>query len=260
MKILVIGKGFIGKPLAEYLGADIWPDRLADIGVDDLKDYDVVINCAAKTTIDWCEQHRMETFDTNITQAVRLGMIIDAYCPNTLYVFFSSGCIFKSDTPEQINCEDAQPNPQCFYTYTKLMAEQLLAEVCPNALIIRPRLIISEHSHPRNTINKLLSYEKVITSQESATVLEDLLPMVKTLIDDGVTGPVNLFNEGTISPSEIMDYFHKDHIKINKFELDMLTVGKAKRVSTVLGTYYPYILPNIHDRVMEIRNNWVYSQ
>lgn len=256
MKILVIGKGFIGKPLAEYLGADVYPKRLKHLKPEDLAGYDVVINCAAKTTIDWCELNREETFETNTLLAVRVGKTIKDYCPNTKYVFFSSGCIFKSEGAGDINYEDSIPNPQCFYTYTKLMAEQLLAEVCPEALIIRPRLIISEHSHPRNTINKLLSYNQVLTTQESATVLEDMLPVVKQLIDENYAGPVNVFNPGTISPSEIMGYFHRDHIKINKFELDMLTRGKARRVSTVLGTTVPYTMLNIHDRIMEIRNNW----
>ena len=118
------------------------------------------------------------------------------------------------------------------------MAEQLLSEVDPEALIIRPRLLISEKPHPRNTVNKLLKYQGVITSQESATVLEDLLPKIKELLEQKRQGSFNICNEGTISPSEIMDIFHHKHDKINKKELDFITVdaGKARRVSTVLGS------------------------
>ncbi len=252
MRILVLGNGFVGKPLAKYLGADTFQDkRLNEICHFDLDPYDVVINTAAKTSIDWCEANRVLAFDTNVIDAVRLAQITKGK-----YVFFSSGCIFKSANPQEINYEDAIPNPQCFYTYTKLMAEQLIEQVNSNALIIRSRLLISEHSHPRNTINKLLNYEKIITSQESATVLEDLIIKIKELIDCDKKGAFNIFNEGTISPSEIMTIFKHPHEKITKEQLDVLVKGRARRVSTILGTHKTVPLPNIRKRIKEIKKNW----
>lgn len=252
MKILVLGQGFIGKPLTTFLGADTISTRLIDVTKDMLDPYDVVINCVAKTNIDYCETHREDTFDTNVIQAVRLAKIVKGK-----YVFFSSACIFKSADASEINYEDAIPNPQCFYTYTKLMAEQLIAEVRPDTLIIRPRLIISEQSHPRNTINKLLTYDRVITTQESATVLEDLLPKVAELISQDEKGPFNIFNEGTISPSEIMDLFNHPHYKISKGDLDDLTRHRARRVSTILGSKRTSPLPEIHKRITGIVEHWI---
>lgn len=261
MKILILGNGFIGKPLAEYLQADVSTKRLNKITKEDLNLYDVVINTAAKTNIDWCEKNRIETFDTNVTQAIRIAVLTEGK-----YVFFSSGCIFKSETPKDINYEDSIPNPQCFYTYTKLMTEQLLEEIKNDTLIIRPRLLISEKSHPRNTIDKLLKYDKIVTCQESATVLEDMLPVVKNLIETNASGPFNLFNKGTISPSEIMEVFNHTHQKITKDQLDELTKGRANRVSTILGTIRvipgtkkEVTLPSIKKRIEEIRKGWFIS-
>jgi len=250
MKIIILGNGFVGKPLAAYLEADTSTKRLQDLTKEDLDPYDVVINTAAKTRIDWCEVNRMETFSTNVIDALHVANITRG-----LYVFFSSACIFKSDTPDQINYEDAIPNPQCFYTYTKLMAEQLLEEVRPETLIIRPRLLISEHSHPRNTIDKLLKYTQIIDTPESATILEDMFPWIKQQIESGTTGTFNLFNEGTISPSQIATIFDHPHTKITKAELDILTKGKARRVSTILGTHYS-TLPEINQRIRDIRATW----
>lgn len=246
MKTLVLGQGFVGQKLSEYLQADVSTKRLHLITESDLDPYDVVINTVAKTKIDWCEKNRFETFDTNTVQAVRLAQITKGK-----YVFFSSACIFKTET-EEVNYENAIPNPQCFYTYTKLMAEQLLEEIRPDTLIIRPRLLISEESHPRNTIDKLLSYDNVITSQESATILEDLLPKIKELIDNDATGAYHTVNEGTISPSEIMDIFKHPHKKISKKELDELTSGLARRVSTIVGSSKTGYLPPIRDRITQI--------
>lgn len=251
MKILVLGSGFIGKPLATHLSADTTTLRLNELTEAFLAPYDVVINAAARTNIDWCEKHREETFDTNVIQAVRIAKLVKGK-----YVFFSSGCIFKSEHASDIMYEDSIPNPQCFYTYTKLMAEQLLEETSPKTLIIRPRLLISKYSHPRNTINKLLNYTEVITSQESCTVLEDLMAKIKELIDKDAWGSFNIFNSGTVAPDQIMDVFNHPHKKITKRDLDELTRGKARRVSTVLGSKRTDPMPDIRERILEIAHNW----
>lgn len=257
-EVLVIGNGFIGNPLAQYLKADVSPKRLHELTNEDLLGYDVVVNAAAKTSIDWCEKNKEETFETNVIQAVRLAeLCVKSGCK---YVFFSSGCIFKSDETENINFEESIPNPQCFYTYTKLIAEQLLEEIAPETLIIRPRLLISEKSHPRNTIDKLLKYDKIINTRESATILEDLLTKVKELIDENASGAFNIFNEGTISPSEIANLFDHPHEVITKDELDLLTKGKARRVSTILGSTRTTPLPEINKRLKEIRATWFIDQ
>ena len=215
-----------------------------------LDSYDVVINTIAKTAIDWCEKNRLETFDTNTIQAIRIAQITKGK-----YIYFSSGCIFTSEHGE-INYEDAKPNPQCFYTYTKLLAEQILTQIRPDSLIIRPRLLISEKSNPRNAINKLLKYNRIITTQESVTILEDMLIKIKELVDMNTAGVFNIFNEGTISPSEIMDIFDHPHQKISKEELDEITKDCATRVSTILGTRKTKSLPDIRKRILEIKRNW----
>lgn len=252
MKIVVLGNGFIGGALAQYLKADILGKRIDEIQTQDLDGYDVVINTIAKTAIDWCEENRSETFDVNTTQALRLAKITKGK-----HVFFSSGCIFKSENDRQINYEDSIPNPQCFYTYTKLLADQVISEIRPDAIIIRPRLIISEKSHPRNTIDKLLNYDNVITCQESATIMEDMFPIIKELIETGQSGAFNIANSGTLSPAEIMDIWGKKYRPITKDQLDELKIGKARRVSTILGSKRLKPLPNIVDRLREIKKNWI---
>jgi len=100
MKTLVLGGGFVGKPLAAYLEADLSTSLIEELEHKDLRDYQCVINTVAKTSIDWCETHREEAFEINVLQALRIARLTEGK-----YVYFSSGCIFKSDTPEQINYE-----------------------------------------------------------------------------------------------------------------------------------------------------------
>lgn len=250
-KIIVLGAGFVGKPLAEYLKADIITKRLNEINESDLEKYDVVVNAVAKTDNNWCEKNVVDAFDTNVTQTVRIARLV-----KNKYVFFSTGCVFMSENERDVKDESSIPNPQCFYTRTKLMAEQLISAINPGTLILRPRLIISEKSHPRNIIDRLFTYSDIITTQESFTILEDMLPVIAKLIATKASGVYNIVNSGTISPSEIMDIFGKGHNKILMSELQTLISGKARKVSAILKSNKIPSLQDIKKRVKEIKDNW----
>jgi dTDP-4-dehydrorhamnose reductase len=210
-----------------------------------------LVNFAAKTSIDWCEKNKVEAFNSNVIGAVHLANLCKG-C-GVKYVFISSACIFDSKDEKDIKYEDSKPSPKCFYTETKLMAEKLIRESNPKALILRPRLPISEVSHPRNTINKLAKYPKLIDCQESITVIEDFIPRILELIKEKAEGTFNIVNEGTISPAEIGDLMGYKFERYTKSDLDeqIKKSGQANRVSTIVGSHYGY-LPPIKDRVKQI--------
>lgn len=64
MKVLLLGhKGYLGSYLYQYLNCDIATERdgRGTIG----SNYDIVINCIAKTDIKWCEEHPLESLRIN---------------------------------------------------------------------------------------------------------------------------------------------------------------------------------------------------
>lgn len=137
------------------------------------------------------------------------------------------------------------------------MAEQLLMTYTIPPIIIRARLVCSEKPHPRNTITKILSYSKVVNTQETCTILEDMLPVIKDLMEKRNVGCYNVFNDSHVSPSEIAEMFNHPHETIDKYELDALTIGlgKARRVSTILGSKNLTPMRDIRYRLQEIKNN-----
>src|SRR3990167_9738458 len=167
MQYLILGNGYICNMLKQRLGdrARIYPGTILDAITDDkLGDFDVLINTAAKTNIDWCEQNKQEALQVNAWGALELAELCQEL--GKRYVFISSACIFESKDIDDIKYEDSKPNPGCFYAETKVLAEHLIREKYPQSLIIRPRLPLSFVPHPRNTINKILSYDKLQTNQE----------------------------------------------------------------------------------------------
>jgi len=186
MNYAILGNGWLGNMIAEYTGGELLPGQMRD-NREAVKNYDVVINTAAKTPIDWCEQHKQETFDANVTQALELAQTCAQH--NIAHVFFSSACVFESADETDWKDETAEKQPACFYTKTKDTAEDLIAEAAPDTLIVRLRLPISETPHPRNTIDKLLGYPKINDQQESLTIVEDMLPALTDVIVP-LTNPV----------------------------------------------------------------------
>jgi len=260
MKILILGKqGWLGGMFHDYLiskGIEV-THRHEDINSIKRLDPDVtvVINFAASASIDWCEKNKNKTFHNNVLGAVNMARVCkDA---GVKYVFISSACLLKSEDDNDFKYEDDATHPRCFYTETKLMAEKLITEISPEALILRFRLPISEVAHPRNLLDKLVSYNRLIDCQESAVIVEDMLPKFLELIQKNKSGIFHIINEGTISPAEIGKMIGHKFEVITKDDLDkqMTEEGRATRTSTVIGTRYEY-LPPIKDRIQEVVSRW----
>ena len=261
MKILIYGNGWIGNILQKYFSEQGFESRISDskhlellpllILEEEIARVDVVINTVAKTNIDWCEKNKEESTIVNVGIAGKLARICTKLSKH--YVFFSSACIFQSPNGE-INYEDSPANPACHYSETKKQAEEIITATCPDALIIRPRLPVSEVPHPRNTINKILSYSRLHQNQESITVIEDMLPVLKKLIEEKQSGAFNMVNAGTISPAEIADLFdHKYKVFSKKEEEDMMKAkGRAIRVSTIVGSKRMPLLPEIKSQLVAL--------
>lgn len=258
MKYLLLGNGWIAGMLKNYLGDNAFISKSYfgyDLTQEDIKlitQYDVVINCVAKTQIDWCEKNKYETLLNNTILARNIAY--HAKVNNIKNVFISSACIFESKDMDDEKNEWSKPNPACFYAETKVLAEKLIEEIDENALIARFRLPISEVPHPRNTLNKLLKYPFISDNQESITIIEDMIPQLVGLIDIGARGIFHFINEGTISPAEIANMLGHTFTKVTKQEQDerLMKEGRAKRVTTYAISTKISMLPNIRKRMIEV--------
>lgn len=262
MKILICGNGWVGGELKEYLHADMSPLRLHEITEETVSRYDVVINAAARTNIDWCELHKAEALKTNALDAAALARV----CAKSgkKYVFISSACIFESLAPDDWKDESSTPNPACFYSVTKMVAEALIREACPEALVIRIRLPISAKPHPRNTLSKILGYRAMHTNPETVTVVDDMLPVFASLVESQARGIYHLVNDDTISPFEMRASIDPDGgftgIPKAKLDTDLRAAGRAKRVTTLVRSTRIPPLPSIRRRMPEIAKAYKDSQ
>lgn len=97
---------------------------------------DVIVNCAAYTNVDKAEDDELTAHAINALAVENLGLsgarVIHI---STDYVFSGDGCVPYTE-------EDAVA-PNTAYGRTKLAGEQLLMQVCPEAIIIRTAWLYS---------------------------------------------------------------------------------------------------------------------
>jgi dTDP-4-dehydrorhamnose reductase len=198
----------------------------------------VIINCAAKTNLEYCQEEKIECFNSN-TQGV-LNLISLAMERNIKLVHVSSGCLF--DGNEIIATEDSLPTPAVWYTWTKTWADQIIKNFgYDNYLILRPRQLISKTSHPTNMITKFskMSFIPAIDEENSLTCIEDFKEMIDHLLKIDAKGVYNCCNTGTLSPYEIATRIKKTinpNITIKKCSYeDLLKILPNRRVNTILS-------------------------
>lgn len=257
-------KAFYEKRGATVLSApavDVRDEALVRAAVRDAAP-DLVINCVAMADIDWCERNQLEAFAVNTLGADHTAAA--AQEAGAYFLHISSGCVQESLTADDVHTEADAPHPLCYYSWTKVWAENLILERARRqglkALVLRPRQLLSAHLSNRNALVKMLTYTKFIDTPNSCTVIEDLLEATGELVAKDAAGLVNIVNPGVTSPYRIAEMLRArvkpdmQFVKMSKEELNRMTF--AKRIDAVLDTSklesYGITLKSVEERLQEI--------
>lgn len=211
MKALIIGgKGLLGTNIASVLDKT-FDLTICDIDTWDITDKasgeshiekhcpDVLINLAAITDVDGCEEKRELAQRVN---AYGAGIVADLCREhNVRFVHISTDYVFdgKKTVPYK---ENDPTNPMSVYGTTKLMGERAVLEKNPSSLIIRAQWLYGKGGE--NFITKVVTIAKqsgtlrVVNDQRgSPTYARDLAEPLIALIEKGKTGIYHLANSGS---------------------------------------------------------------
>ena len=257
MKVSVIGAGFVSDHLFynKIPNKIDFSSKLIGNMLDEHKP-DVLINCVGKTgrpNVDWCEVNREITSITNTALPIALAEQCAKKSIHLIHI--GSGCIFFGDSPNKIpdrsssiiigdppmkDCgwkETDFANPKSFYSKTKYAAD-LALEGMSNVTVLRIRMPVSSVNHPRNLLNKLKGYQKVIDIPNSMTFMKDLTRCIDWVVKGSHMGIYHVTNPQPLSAAQIMSEYQK-HVPSHTFsvisesELDSLTI--AKRSNCILN-------------------------
>ncbi len=121
----------------------------------------------------------------------------------------ASGCIYEGDNNGKGFSEEDPPNYfGSLYSRSRIASEMILKDF-PNVLQLRIRIPIVGKSHPKNLIDKLLHYPKMINRVNSCTVIEDFVPAVIKLMEKEVVGVLNMCNPGPLDHKSIMEIYRE---------------------------------------------------
>jgi 3,5-epimerase/4-reductase len=237
MKILVLGRGFLGHRFARDLpGAVLHPADIADeaavrAALDEHRP-DAVINAAGKTgrpNVDWCETNQAETYRSNVEGA----LVLARQCARAgaYLLHLASGCIFYGPSPSPGGWrEDDFANPKAFYSRTKYAADLVLSRL-PDVGVARLRMPIDHEPGGRNLITKLARYPKVIDVENSVTFVDDLVSVVAALVEKRAAGVFHVTNPGAMRHRDLLALYKEivepKHVVELIREESLVTLGLA---------------------------------
>lgn len=248
-RILIFGNGQVGNLYLNYFTQEGVPAEIARADITDREQVEaaiesfkptVAINTAAKTNLEYCGNNKLEAFNVNVLGAENIAQICSE--KDIYFIHFSSGCIFQSKDENDAKVETDTPDPQAYYSWTKVWAEQLVPWRKPEGfkyVILRPRQPISGSLSHKNMLVKMLTFQKWLETPNTGTVLEDMMQWTKIIIKKKPVGTYHVANPGWMTPYQIGELL-KEIInpamtleKISKEDLNKIMPNR--RVDTVLN-------------------------
>lgn len=209
MKLLIIGRGWVGNKIYNEL---IRRRHLVSLESHEFKVsswYDYVINCAGVTgfpNVDGCEFYKDLTISANAVfpillyeQCNRLGI---------KFAHFSSGCIYQG----VIDTVDMPPNYfGSTYSVSKGISDSYLKDKC---LLFRIRMPFTKDHESKNLFTKLVNYSQngklCELGPNSITDLDEAVSVACDLIEKNAFGAYNLVNSGFVTNHELANILGLD--------------------------------------------------
>ncbi len=239
-RILIFGKGFIGERLAREFGAAVTERIILKLS-DAQEEYDkhkpdIIINCigfTGKRNVDDCELDKEMTLTANSFVPILLAEV--ALRNKIKLIHISSGCIYQYDYKKSKPItEDQVPYFfGLFYSRSKIYSERALEVLSKtyNILILRIRIPLDDRPNPKNIINKLINYRKVIDIPNSLTYIPDFVKATRHLIKIDARGIYNVVNKGGLRYPKLMEVYKK---YVPEFEYTVIDHRKLGLVRTNL--------------------------
>ncbi len=251
MKIIILGaSGMLGSDVVKHLGDVELGENVQLVNVDrddvDISNKtqtfqfvqkhnpDVIVNCAAYTDVDGCEDNYDTAFSVNATGVRNIALAAkESGCK---VVHISTDYVFDG-FDHDVYTEDSPVNPLSLYGKSKLKGEMHLQEVLTDFIIIRTAWLYGGVGH-KNYVQTMLSLGKkfkelkvVVDQIGSPTFTADLAKAVCLLIKGEHCGIFHVTNSGSCSRLEWSQKIFE--ISGNKIKLNPVTSDEFPRPASV---------------------------
>lgn len=230
MKILILGKGYIGNYLAKanqdhtivhisksdlnYDDPDVFAKFIHNESKYPKPYFDWIINCSGYTgrpNVEGCETDKENCYHYNVTVPLYITKVANRFRIPIIHI--GSGCIYdgysKQYTEDDLPNFGADSNFSSFYSKTKDAFEKLSEHL--ERYIFRIRIPFNGVPESKNYLWKLLNYDNLISQQNSITNVDDLVNFVYKFIsccsfkDKPPLGIYNVTNTGSIDAKTVTE-------------------------------------------------------
>ena len=258
MKILILGKGYIGNYLAKankkhnvthiskkdlnYEDPDTFVKFLHKETKYPKPYFNWIINCSGYTgrpNVEACENDKENCYHYNVTVPLYVTKVANHFRIPIIHI--GSGCIYngylQNYTEDHLPNFGADSHYSSFYSKTKDAFEKLSEHL--ERYIFRIRIPFNGVPEPKNYLWKLLNYDNLISQQNSITNVDDLVTFVYKFIEKNrPLGIYNVTNKGSIEAKEVVEIL-KSH-NLNNPKWNFVSVENANfkvgRSNCVLDT------------------------
>jgi len=206
MKILITGSaGFVGKNLFNYLKkeheiygisrragetithqCDITKKDEINIVLGSINP-DIIVHSAALANVDYCEEHKDETWETNVEGTMNL--VKWSFLNKKKIIYISTDYVYAGETNDYN--EDSETKPVNFYGESKLAAEKIVS-ILQNYLILRPTGIFGYDKGGNNFFMQMLNLKskRIIVTDQIGNPIDVLVlcEYIKRSIDKNING------------------------------------------------------------------------
>lgn len=205
---------------------------------------DILINCAAMTNVDACEDHREACYALNVTAVDYMADECLKY--NTHFIHLSTDFIFDgANGPYK---EDAVANPTCYYGESKLLSEQILQQKLTRYSILRTVLVYGI-IHDLHRSNIVLWAKKALENKQemnivndqfrTPTLVEDLAAACLLTVKKEAFGVYHISGKDFLSILELVkriaDFWHLQTDVVNEISSDSLDLRAQRPLVTGLN-------------------------
>jgi dTDP-4-dehydrorhamnose reductase len=161
-----------------------------------------ILHTAGMTNVDACENDPLEAERQNVTATENVAHAAKAVSAKLIHISTDH----LSDGTKAFVTEEALPSPLNEYARTKLMAEEAVGRICPNALIIRTNFFGWGTPFKTSFSNWILDGLKqgkevplFVDVFITAILINDLLDVILELLEKGATGIFNVVGSERVS-------------------------------------------------------------
>jgi len=258
MKILILGKGYIGNYLAKanekhnivhisksdlnYEDPDTFVKFLHRESDYPKANFDWIINCSGYTgrpNVEACETDKENCYHYNVTVPLYITKVANRLRIPIIHI--GSGCIYdgysQQYTEDHLANFGADSNQSSFYSKTKDAFEKLSEHL--ERYIFRIRIPFNGVPESKNYLWKLLNYDNLISQQNSITNVDDLVNFVYKFIEKNrPLGVYNVTNKGSIEAKEVVEILKSYGFENPKWNFVSIPDAKFKvgRSNCILNT------------------------